>query len=287
MLLSIPSLLVPGALDRNSTTTGKIILSGEYAVAFGYPGLAVPSPLGLRATFSEDASLDAIHLLWDAPKEWIAYAHDIIDRCTAMRHVPAGTLSITHTIPLGKGMGSSTALIISIAGVLLDTHYKQPAIDIEDALNPGHSGIDFAVIWENAPVYFTKGSDPKILDSHIDLHGALLIDTGTPDQQTHELLAWVSERKDSLHSALETIGNCTERLVKGEDLHTVMKDHHRAQVELGVVTDEAKNLITKIEQEGGSAKVIGAGSRSGGCGIILVVGIDAKSVPSQYPVITL
>jgi hypothetical protein len=40
-------------------------------------------------------------------------------------------------------------------------------------------------------------------------------------------------------------------------------------------------------QQGGAAKVIGAGSRTGGGGMVLALGIDAEQVPSEYSVITL
>ena len=39
-----------------STAPGKIILTGEYAVVFGYPGIAVPSPLSMTVTLEEDDS---------------------------------------------------------------------------------------------------------------------------------------------------------------------------------------------------------------------------------------
>lgn len=58
----------------------------------------------------------------------------------------------------------------------------------------------------------------------------------------------------------------------GEALATVMREHHKAQVALGVVPAGVRDLIAAIEQAGGAAKVIGAGSRTGGAGIVLAVG---------------
>ena len=60
--------------------------------------------------------------------------------------------------------------------------------------------------------------------------------------------------------SLETIGNCTDRLLSGEDPLTVFPDHHRGQVSLGVVPPRVRALIEKIEQSGGAAKA----TRSGG-----------------------
>ena len=101
------------------------------------------------------------------------------------------------------------------------------------------------------------------------------------------MIAWITERKDKLKDTLKAIGDCTKRLQEREGLATVIHDHHREQQSLGIVTDKGKELITKIEQEGGAAKVIGAGSKTGGCGMVLAIGIDAEKIPSQYPVIQL
>ena len=282
MLILLPSVPVGLVEGKTASAPGKIILSGEYAVVFGYSGIAVPAPLHATASFTPNDSLDEIVVHWDAHELWTEYAQDIVNHCLAIDSVPAGTLSIHCDIPLGKGMGSSTAVLIAITKCLLGENCKTEALAIEDALNPGHSGLDFAVIWSNSPVYYKKDTEPKIITLSEDLMtlGLSLIDTGAPDQHTAKLIAWVRERKDKLHDALETIGNCTERLLNGESILTVMRDHNQAQQLLGVVTDKAKNLIKNFEQEGGAAKVIGAGSRTGGCGMVLGVGVNSSIVQS-------
>lgn len=267
-----------------ASAPGKIILSGEYAVVFGYPGVAVPAPLQARVTYTPDKTLNDIKLEWDAHKLWQAYAEQIINHCLTVGNIAPGTVSVACDIPLGKGMGSSTALVIAIAKCLLGDDCQEQALRIEDAVNPGHSGLDFAVIWQECPVKFTKSNQPEPIDlPGVNLNGALLIDTGTPNEQTSELITDIQARQATLKPALETIGNCTERLLGGESLATVMRDHAKAQQELGIVTAEAKELITKIEQEGGSAKVIGAGAKSGGCGMILAINTAAALV-ADYPV---
>ena len=272
---------------RTTTVSGKIILTGEYAVLFGYEGIAVPSPLKMTVAFEEDAETKDLSVAWEqmiGKPEWQKYLKAIIHECGKF----GGSLTIASEIPLGKGMGSSTSLVIAVCKSLLGEDCKERAEEIEDIVNPGNSGIDFAVIWSEKPVRFIKGSKPEVIELPVDiLKGALLIDTGEPDQQTPELIAWIKERKIDLSAPLKTIGDCTERLRKGEDLATVIRDHNKAQQSLGVVSDKAKELITKIEQEGGAAKVIGAGSKTGGCGMILVIGIDAKQIDSMYPIIQL
>lgn len=272
---------------KTASAPGKIILSGEYAVLFGHAGIAVPAPLNVRITYVADPLLENMHIDWTAHPLWAAYARRIADHCGTYADIAPGTLTVTCDIPLGKGMGSSTALIVAIAKCLLGEHCHTEALAIEHALNPGHSGLDFAVIWNNQPVQFSRGKDPVGITLPADLlSGALLIDTGEPHEQTPELIAWITSKKDELQVTLAGIGRCSEHLLAGKPLAAMFREHNIYQQQLGIVTDKAKELIKKIEQQGGAAKVIGAGARTGGCGMILAIDTPAELVDS-YPVIRL
>ncbi|MDP7477117.1 MAG: hypothetical protein QF442_01580, partial [Candidatus Peribacteraceae bacterium] len=274
---------------KTATATGKIILSGEYAVVFGYPGIAMPAPLKVMATFEEDSSLNDIEVQRDTEggAQWAEYIQDIINPCIALGSIAPGTLTLANELPLSKGMGSSTAFVVAITKCLLGEKRRAEARLIEDSLNPGHSGIDFDVIWDETPILYRKENESESINLPANiLKGAHLIDTGEPDQQTPELVAWVSERKDEVSDALKQISDCTERLQSGEDLMGVIRDHNEAQVMLGVVPEEVQELNKFFVQQGGAAKVIGAGSRTGGGGMVLALGIDAEQVPSEYSVIT-
>lgn len=269
---------------------GKIILSGEYAVVFGYPGIAVPAPFTVTATFYATPH-DTLTITYSGIDNE-AYLHRILAEVQKHtgpyligRQALHGHLTIKNTIPIGRGMGSSTALVIAICRCLLGhiplpfkgedkgEGYKQIALSIENAVNPGHSGLDFEVIWNEQPLLFQKGKPPQLLGTTINrliviLSSAVLIDTGNPKEMTAELIAWVKENSLSLRErarvrgATQAIAHCTERLLAGESPFTVFPDHHRAQVALGVVPKPVQDLIAEIESSGGVAKVIGAGGRS-------------------------
>jgi|SRR3989344_4474404 len=275
-------------MTRTSFAPGKIILSGEYAVLFGFPGIAVPVSHGIKATFKEDASCKGVEIEDAANTAVRAYIEKIVAVCGKNQPNLCGQLSIRSTIPFGKGLGSSTALVVAITRALIGEDARETAVAIEDALNPGNSGLDFNVIWENAPILFRKGTAPKHSDlPSVQLQNSTLSDTGLPSESTAQLVAWVRSREKELREPLSIIGNCTERLVQGEQLESVMRDHHRAQVALGVVPSEVQKLIVEIERGGGSAKVIGAGARTGSAGMVLAVGnqkeirnvVDKRSIP--------
>ncbi len=52
-------------MARSASAPGKIILSGEYAMALtGARGIAMPSPLTLTATFEEDTRKESLFIDW-------------------------------------------------------------------------------------------------------------------------------------------------------------------------------------------------------------------------------
>ncbi len=281
-----PRLYFPPVKITNSFAPGKIIVSGEYAVVFGHQGVAVPTTIGMLATYEESPGAKSLATHWEGiqpTNEWREFLDEIIRRIEKHRRPVRGVLTIKNHLPLGKGLGSSTALIIAVCRSILGTECQKEARSIEDVLNPGHSGIDFAVIWEKAPVSFTKKDGPKPIPlDHSLLANAVLIDTGKPEQATPELVAWVKSREKECSNALETIGHCSEELMAGKELSEILKKHHRAQVELGIVPKKVQKLISEIEKAGGAAKVVGAGAKSGGGGMVLAIGITPVQLRGMH-----
>src|SRR3989338_2730587 len=260
-------------MHRNSYAPGKIVLSGESAVLFGSSGIAVPSSHGVTATFEEDPKREDIDINWEAAPDatqYVTYVEKIVALCRK-NDTKGGKLTVRTTLPIGKGMGSSTALVVAVVRALLGD-VREMALRIENTLSPGNSGFDFAVIWQGAPILYRKGTvQPIELPAQL-LQSAVLIDTGAPGESTNELVAWMRGREADIREPLKVIASCTGRLMRGEPFDIIMREHHKAQVALGVVPPEAQQLIAAIESAGGAGKVIGAGSRTGGAGMVLAIG---------------
>ncbi len=265
---------------RTGVASGKIILSGEYAVVFGHRGIAAPSVMGMQVCYDETRNqkpetkgleIRQTGIPWS--KEWQKYVSGLIIACEEHAGEKfSGVLTIDNALPLGRGMGSSTALLIAIGRALLGDDCEAACRQMENQFNPGHSGIDFEVIWRNQPILFRRGETVQSAPISTDfLANAILIDTGKPGETTPALVDWVKEHAAMLEPALQAIGQCTERLLKGESPQTVIPDHHRAQVELGVVPEPVQRLIADIEVQGGVAKIIGAGARTGGGGMVMTL----------------
>ena len=269
--------------SHSASAPGKIILCGEYAVVFGHPGIAVPAEFRVEVTY-EPGGADW-KIIWEGAtgdsKKAEAYVQKILDACAKQSTIVPGTLHIKNSIPLGKGMGSSTALTIAIGRCVLGGD-REKILAVENFVNPSHSGIDFAVIWEEKPLYFKKGQPPGIITLPREVTDALahaeLIDTGAPNETTPVLVTWMLSRhvagEAQIEEAIHAIGACAPRLVKGEDFSKIIRDHHQAQIHLGIVNEKTQSMIKKIEQEGGSAKVIGAGGRTGGSGMVIAFKIE-------------
>jgi mevalonate kinase len=256
---------------------GKIILSGNISNSFGKRALAVPVDMHITAIWDKsENNQEGLRIVWAGRKEdgvWLTTARKIIKLIEVRVGRLSGKLTIRNTIPLGKGVGSSTAIVVALTRCFLGRNCKDDALAIEDIINKAHSGIDFAAIWEERPILIKSGKY-EFTDLPKQLQHGFLVDTGRPVVPTSIILQRLKERSPSekrLRDSLETIGNCTERLLSGEDPLTVFPDHHRGQVGLGVVPPRVRKLIEMIEQSGGAAKAARSGGDTGGVGMVFAV----------------
>ncbi len=256
---------------------GKIIVSGNISNAYGKRALAVPVDMHITVTWDKTDDIgEGLRIVWAnqrADGVWLNSVRKIIALIEARVGRLSGKLTIQNSLPLGKGMGSSTAIIVALARCFLGRNCKDEALAIENEINKGQSGIDFAAIWEERPIVITS-SRYEFIDLPKRLQRGFLIDTGTPIEPTSVILQRLQRRSGedkTIMDSLETIGNCTERLLSGEDPLTVLPDHHRGQVGLGVVPRRVRSLIEKIERSGGAAKATRSGGAAGGVGMVFAV----------------
>lgn len=262
---------------RVASACGKIILSGNISNSYGKRALAVPVDMHVTVTWDKsDDTQEDLRVIganeWESGV-WLSTTQKIITLIEARIGRLSGILTIQNTLPLGKGMGSSTAIVAALTRCFLGDDCKDEALAIEDTINKGHSGIDFATIWEERPILITGGTY-EFTDLPKLLQNGFLIDTGLPIEPTSVILQRLKERvpkEKILMDSLDKIGNCTERLLGGEDPLSVFLDHHRGQVDLGVVPPQVRSLIEKIERLGGAAKTTRSGGETGGVGMVFAV----------------
>jgi mevalonate kinase len=274
---SAPSSEKPSTVRKRGYACGKIIISGNISNSYGKRALAVPVDMHIAVTWDpRGGDGKNLAISWAGQKEagvWITTARKIIALLGQHIGPVRGKLTIRNTLPLGKGMGSSTSIIVALARCFLGQDCKEEALAIENIINAGHSGIDFAAIWEERPIIIA-GDKYEFTDLPKGLQHGFLIDTGQPVEPTSVILQRLHERapkEKSLMKCVEKIGNCTDRLLSGEDPLTVFPDHHRGQVDLGLIPPRVQMLIEKIEQLGGAAKATRSGGPTGGVGMVFAV----------------
>jgi mevalonate kinase len=256
---------------------GKIIISGNVAIKFGKRAIAVPVDMHITVKWDKsDIAREGLRIVWPGQKEdgvWMTTVRKIIKLIESRIGPLSGNVSIRNTLPLGKGMGSSTAIGIALSRCFLGESCKDEALAIEDIINKGHSGIDFAAIWEERPIIITRGRY-ECIELPKRLRQGYLVDTGAPALPTSIIIERLEERSPRekiFRESVEAIGKCTERLLSGEDPQSVFPDHHRGQVNLGVVPPRVRSLIEKIQRSGGAAKATRSGAGTGGVGMVFAV----------------
>jgi mevalonate kinase len=263
---------------------GKIIISGNTANRYGKRALAVPVDMHITATWDKSDNIqEGLRILWAGHGEdgvWLTTVRKIIQLIEARVGPLSGELRIRNTLPLGRGLGSSTAIVAALARCFFGESCKNEALAIEDVINKGHSGLDFAVIWEKRPIVI-QGNNYEFTDLPTGLQRGFLVDTGLPAAPTSQIVQRLKERiskEKVLMESVHIIGNCTERLLSGEDPLTVFPDHYRAQVTLGVVPLQVQSLIEKIQRSGGAAKAGRFGEGFGGVGMLFVVHPNVRAL---------
>ena len=226
---------------------GKIILSGEHAVVYGYPALVVA-----------------------------------VNRRLYMNE----RFEVESEIPIGCGMGSSAAYAVTLAAVRakirdqkLDLNeINKEAYETEKQQHGNPSGVDNTICTYGGYLWYRKELEGFKIISEIEPKGEfpqmLIYNTGKPEETTREMVEYVGRKNTSkILGRIEGITRLFLKYLIGDtnvDLVAAMRENERCLEELGVVSDSVAQLIRAIERVGGAAKVSGAGGRKGCSGIILM-----------------
>jgi mevalonate kinase len=262
-----------------------------------------PSAEGFEGVGDDDPA----HLIKVAVGETLAYLLQD-DAASARKAFPALTLEVESRIPLGRGMGSSAALAVSVvAGILAACHpthgdevIERLALEVERRQHGFPSGVDGSTVLQGGMVWAepdAKGTlqFSRALDRSKLLEAIRVFDTGAPAESTGTVVAAVRERieqePERYGRLLDEMGEMTRtfraELAESEPepaaVIACIREYERALEELGVVPSEVRELIREIESEGGAAKISGAGALAshptepgGGAGCILVFHPDLE-----------
>lgn len=312
-------------------TPAKLILSGEHAVVHGYPALAIAVKYYMEVTvrwaprnfsfnlmdinFHRQITLSALQELKDRltdqfhqyrsghlnirqvlkePSELSLFTFiNVLDRLKDKS--PLGMEITTHSnIPIGCGMGSSAASVVSLSYALLKflnielniNDFIQLAIESENLQHGFSSGLDVNTVYYGGYLRFEK--DKKQFHE-IESFPIQLINTGQSKSTTGECVAHTSSffEKSEIGSDFAAITNALDQALQNKKINTVkncIRENQKLLYKIGVVPNKVNDFIINLEKIGAAAKICGSGSiRGDQSGVVLVVGEqDITSIAAQY-----
>ena len=199
-------------------------------------------------------------------------------------------IKVDSSIPIGSGLGSSAAVIISCLRSLAylfrinwdPNKFLKIGTDIENLQHGRSSGIDLYMSTFGGCNYF---KDVNIVEKMIlPDFGFKIINTGIPNATTGECVDnvkkyFVNKQLNLINkfsSVTEAIRLALINNDKGAFLAAI-RSNHNLLCSIQVVPERIKAFINEIELIGGAGKVCGAGSIYGdNAGVLLLIGDDIK-----------
>jgi mevalonate kinase len=308
----------------SAITPGKAILFGEHFVVSGYPSIIFAIDKKFKVTIYSD-ELDKKEF-YNKKKIKIfsnlGFNAEIIDSKINLSHnLPlnynivkklnkiieylinnnpdnikdnfkeALTLYINSEIPIGGGLGSSSALCVSLLGAFYDVMNKKfnkeilckKSIELEKIINPNTSGVDCNICTFGGLGTYDKSLGFRKLESDIHKLSFLIINTGI-NHNTFEMVNKVKKFKennvdlfDKLCKDYERIFNCALKALQNRDLGKlgILMDENHLLLKTLNLSNSTIDKIVKLCQSSGTfgTKITGAGG--GGC-ILSLINFDEQ-----------
>lgn len=297
----------------------KLILSGEHAVVYGMPAIAMAVNRYAESSILRHGSPNiffnflnlkyaktiTLSTLLGYKKRIQEQYHAFLEGHCSIREVlkmPFELLQFTVTnlfetlniplsqgveirsssnIPMGCGMGSSAAAIMSTLFAL--SHFYDLNIDPiriislgREAENLQHgrsSGLDLQLVMRGGCLKFQEGN---IETRDLPNFPIMLVNTGKPETTTGQCVTSVASyfKETTIAKHFESVTLRLDEAIARNDIEAIIdgvRENHRLLMQIAVVPEKVQHFIAAIEKEGGAAKICGAGAVSGQAGGILWV----------------
>ena len=299
---------------------GKLILSGEHAVVYGRPALAMAidrsaqsiitaSPGDLisfeLADFqsSESFTLRALRDMRERvmrnyrlflngdlgirdvlykPVELFEYMFiNLLDGLHLKLNESLSIRTVSN-IPIGCGLGSSAATVLSAARAVghyfrvdfrPDWYYRY-SMEAEKLQHGYPSGVDSYISVHGGCALFQNEKATTVPLPRFNLY---LVNTGTPEATTGECVVQVRQHheRDLIWNDFESVTRGLEQALRQNDMDEIrrhIRENNQLLIRIGVVPEKVQRFIGSVEAAGGAAKIVGAGSvRGDQGGMVLVV----------------
>lgn len=202
-------------------------------------------------------------------------------------------IRLRSEIPIGCGMGSSAATIVSVIQALssffkIDINIEwlfRLSLEAERLQHGFSSGVDPYVSLHGGCVRFQKGRAVPCPPPRIPIY---IVHTGKPITSTGDCVEAVSKAfgTSTIWEEFEHIATCFEQALFEEDIDSIkklMSLNHKLLVQLGVVPEEVQKFIHTINACGGAAKICGAGATAGtSAGAVIVLDYNPQQLCKEH-----
>lgn len=299
---------------------GKLILSGEHSVVYGRPAVAMAIDRCVTATV-ETSSDDQVAFEMAGVSERESFTmlalHDFKRRALNnyrlflegrlgirdVLHKPVDlfkfgfitlldglhrkmdsgiVIKLKSSIPVGSGMGSSAASVLSelrALGHYLRVDFKPEwyyefSLESEKLQHGYPSGVDSYISLYGGCAAFRNGAARSVPLPRMKMW---LVETGAPEATTGECVVQVKAQfqDDLIWNDFEAVTTEVEKAVRENNsvlMRSLIKENHRLLCRIGVVPQKVQQFVADVEAAGGAAKICGAGSvRGQNGGVVLVL----------------
>ena len=278
-------------MKSKASAPGKIILFGEHFVVYGVKAIlcAINKRISVTAEkISEnkiliESSVGNLVSVPNRPINEIDFElrpfYYLADMMIQKFNEKSGIkITIDSDIPLGVGLGSSSACCVAGAAAISGVFTKnskeeilQMAIEAEKTIFPNTSGADCTVCIYGGLIQYDKQNGHSKIQSEPNFH--LVIVNSKIEHSTKEVVSNVKEFKEKNEEEFSSICNEETNLIedvliclKNNDLKGIGKDMIKNQEYLetiGVSNEKLRNMIELATKFSFGAKLTGAGG--GGC----------------------
>ncbi len=277
------------SLHLSAFGPAKVILLGEHGVVFGHAALAAPLSRGVRA-WGEPSRTCELEMPEGLSKlQMQALERAFAAGAKAARH-PKIRIHLESEVPVSMGLGSSAALSVAVAKVLLGGSVApapqkvlRVAMAMEREFHGTPSGIDHTTSALDSLIWFRKGQAKKIVSPKPLRLLVTLVGERSPAREIIESFRTRASRyKGRYNRVLGEIGRLADEgrrsIQKGdlEGLGDAMNVNHGLLCALGLSSESLDSMVYRLRSMGAlGAKITGAGGDGGA-----VIGLFSEPEPA-------
>jgi mevalonate kinase len=294
-------------LTSKASAPGKVILFGEHFVVYGVKAIlcAIDKRITVTAekipedVISIKSTIGNLRAIKNKPiteingplRPFYYLANKIIKK---YEYDSGIQITVDSEIPLGVGLGSSSACCVASAAAISGVFDKIPkdeilqlAIDAEKTIFPNTSGADCTVCTYGGIMQYDKQNGHLKLDYKPNFH--LVIANSKIEHSTKDVVSKVNQFKEKNEERFsqmckeesELVGNVLDFLENNnlKKIGTSIKKNQGFLESIGVSNEKLREMIELANKSSFGSKITGAGG--GGCIIALADETNVENILSK------